>query len=81
MNAATDVNLNKRKNETQEQFEFRKSIYLNVFNDIKDHDKALIYSNMWVNILSLECSYPKEIMDEIEKYKPSENQNIYLIKQ
>jgi hypothetical protein len=63
----------KKKFETENQFQFRKSIYDEVFNDTKDKKKALIYSNIWVNILSMECDYPKEVMEQVMKYKPKTN--------
>jgi hypothetical protein len=71
------VHIQKRNNETSKQFEFRKRIYDKIFNDIKDEEKALIYSNIWINILSLGCTYPKEVLRIIEKYRPSEEDNIY----
>jgi hypothetical protein len=76
----------KRNNETEKQFKFRKNLYneiyddLNSNKDIKEDEvskKALIYSNMWINILSLNCSYPDEVMELIHKYKPSDKDNIY----
>jgi hypothetical protein len=71
------VHIQKRNNETTKQFEFRKRLYDKIFNDIKDEEKALIYSNIWINILSLGCSYPSEVIGLIEKYRPSEEDNIY----
>lgn len=73
-------NLVRRSNETNKQFEFRKKIYMDVLNDSHDEEKALRYSNIWVNILSMNCSYPEEVMKLVEKYKPSDKDNIYLIK-
>lgn len=63
--------------ETDEEYKFRKEIYDKVFQDTQNKKNALIYSNMWVNILSMQCEYPKEIMENIEKYKPINN--IYKI--
>ena len=71
-------NLKKKEYETEAQFNFRKEIYDNVYDDIKSKQKATLYSNIWVNILSLECKYPNELMEKIEKYKPSKN--IYNVK-
>ena len=59
--------------ETTAQFLFRKDIYDTIFKDTKDKKKALIYSNIWINILSLNCDYPKNILDAIEKYRPKNN--------
>lgn len=69
--------LEKKAYETEDQFEFRKEIYDEVYNETHDFKKALIYSNIWVNILSLDSEYPKEIMDQIQKYKP--RKNIYAL--
>ena len=59
--------------ETTAQFLFRKDIYDTIFKDTKDKKKALIYSNIWINILSMNCDYPKNILDAIEKYRPKNN--------
>jgi hypothetical protein len=78
VNEMFPVHIYKKNNETTKQFEFRKKIYDKIFNDIKNEEKALIYSNMWVNMLSLGCTYPKDILKTIEKYRPSDEDNIYL---
>ena len=69
-----------RNNETKEQFLFRKQIFDRVKLDTKDENKALVYSNMWINILSLGCSYADEIMEKIKKYEPTNEENVYNIK-
>ena len=66
-------NLEKKDFETDEQFDFRKEIYENVLSDTNSKQKAHIYSNIWVNILSFNCKYSKTIMNKIEKYKPINN--------
>jgi hypothetical protein len=71
--------ITKRNNETQKQYEFRLKIYKNVYDDLKDKDKAIIYSNIWVNIFSLDCKYPDEVMENVEKYRPDDKDNVYLI--
>ena len=71
-------NLKKKEYETENEFNFRKEIYDKVFNDLKSKQKATLYSNVWVNILSMECKYPEELMEQIEKYKPQTN--IYNVK-
>ena len=71
-------NLKKKEYETENEFNFRKEIYDKVFNDLKSKQKATLYSNLWVNILSMECKYPEELMEQIEKYKPQTN--IYNVK-
>jgi hypothetical protein len=68
-----------RKNETKEQFEFRMNIFNNIYNDLKDSNKALVYSNIWINILSLGCSYPESIMEKVKKYEPDACSNVYNI--
>ena len=70
--------IQQKKYETDTQFEFRKQIYNEVFNDTKSKQKATLYSNYWVNILSMKCQYPDEIMKQIEKYKPTND--IYDVK-
>ena len=62
--------IQKKEYETDTQFDFRKQIYDNVYNDTKSKQKATLYSNYWVNILSMNCQYPDEIMKQIDKYKP-----------
>ena len=74
------VHIQKRNNETPKQFDFRKRLYDKIYNDIKDEEKALIYSNIWINVLQLGCKYPKSVMNLVEKYKPSEEDNIYNTK-
>lgn len=71
-------NLKKKEYETDTEFNFRKQIYDNVFNDTKSKQKATLYSNIWVNMLSMECKYPDELMEKVEKYKPETN--IYNVK-
>ncbi len=71
-------NLKKKEYETDNEFNFRKGIYDNVYNDTKSKQKATLFSNIWVNILSMECKYPEELMEQIEKYKPASN--IYDVK-
>ena len=71
-------NLKKKEYETDNEYNFRKGIYDNVYNDTKSKQKATLFSNIWVNILSMECKYPEELMEQIEKYKPASN--IYDVK-
>ena len=71
-------NLKKKEYETDTEFNFRKGIYDNVYKDTKSKQKATLFSNIWVNILSMECKYPEELMEQIEKYKPATN--IYNVK-
>lgn len=71
-------NLKKKEYETDTEFNFRKRIYDNVFNDTNSKQKATLYSNIWVNMLSMECKYPDELMNQVEKYKPETN--IYNVK-
>jgi hypothetical protein len=71
-------NLKKKEYETDTEFNFRKQIYDNVYNDTKSKQKATLYSNIWVNMLSMECKYPDELMEKVEKYKPETN--IYNVK-
>ena len=71
------IHFGKKNNETEKQFQFRKNLYDKIFNDTKDEEKALIYSNIWINILSLGCSYPKEVLQNIEKYRPADEDNIF----
>ena len=70
--------LEKRRNETTRQFLFRKKIYDDIYNDTKSKEKALIYSNIWYNILSLNCTYPEEVMKNILKYKPDPRDNVFI---
>lgn len=69
--------MKKRNNETSEQFLFRGKIFLKVYEDTKDEVTAVKYSNIWVNILSLSCSYQNDVMELVEKYRPSDEDNIY----
>ena len=71
-------NIKKKEYETDAQFNFRKDIYDKVFEDTKSRQKATLYSNIWVNILSMECKYEDALMEKIQKYKPEKN--IYNIK-
>jgi hypothetical protein len=63
--------------ETTDQYNFRKKIYKAVYDDTGDVEKATIYSNIWVNILSLGCEYPTELMKKVEKYRPDDSDNPY----
>lgn len=81
LNQMFPIHIRKRENETSRQFDLRKKIYDKVFNDLKDEEKALIYSNIWINIFSLGCNYPPEVLDLIEKYRPDDSENVYFMKQ
>ena len=72
----TDQYITQRNNETKDQFLFRKLIFDRVKEDTKDDNKALVYSNMWINILSLGCSYSDEIMERIKPYEPKPEENV-----
>ena len=50
---------------------------MKVFEDTNSEILALKYSNIWINILSLECTYQGDVMEEVEKYKPDDEDNIY----
>jgi hypothetical protein len=78
MNDKDEFSIEKRRNETTKQFEFRKKIYDNIYEDTKSHQKALIYSNIWYNILSLNCTYPDAVMKDIMKYKPDPKDNVFI---
>ena len=69
--------MKKKSNETTKQFLFRGKIFMKVFEDTNNDIIALKYSNIWINILSLECSYQGDVMEEVEKYKPDDEDNIY----
>ena len=71
-------NIKQKEYETENEYNFRKGIYDAVNNDIKSKQKATLYSNIWVNILSMECKYPEELLEQIKKYKPKSN--IYDVK-
>ncbi len=70
------MEIKRKNNETTEQYNFRKNIWMKVYEETHNEESATIYSNIWVNILSLGCEYPSEIMKKIEKYKPENN--IYI---
>jgi len=69
--------LKKKNNETSEQFLFRAKLFLKVFDDTNDVNTSLKFSNIWINILSLNCSYQKDVMELVEKFRPSDEENIY----
>jgi hypothetical protein len=69
--------LKKKNNETSEQFLSKGKIFLDVYEDTKDELTALKFSNIWVNILSLNCTYQKDVMELVEKYRPLDEENIY----
>lgn len=56
---------------------FRAKLFLKVFEDTNNVNTALKFSNIWINILSLNCSYQKDVMELVEKYRPSDEENIY----
>ena len=58
-------NLKQKEYETDNEFNFRQQIYEKVYKDLKSKQKATLYSNIWVNILSMECKYPNELMEKI----------------
>ena len=64
--------------ETDTQFDYRSKIYNKVLEDTKSKKKAQIITNIWINILSLHCSYSDEVMKQIVKYKPE--YNLYDVK-
>lgn len=70
--------LKRKRGETEKQFKFREDLYNQILKDTSKCDKAIIYSNTIVNILSLGCKYPEELMNQVSKYMPTDDKNIYL---
>ena len=46
-----------KNNEVQSHYLKRKAIYKKILNDLKDHSKAVCYSNIWSNITYLKATY------------------------
>ena len=65
--------LQPRNNEVSAQYRTRKAVYDGVLNDLKDHEKALCYSNIWANKIYLGVKYPKKIEEMVVKYAPEFN--------
>lgn len=59
-----------RNYEVASHYMNRKTVYENVFNDLKDHNKAICYSNIWYNNAYLGTKYPKNVEDAVMKYAP-----------
>ena len=64
--------IQRKNNETEKQFLFRKNLYDNILNDTHSMQKATVFSNIWINILSFNATYSDDIMKLIDKYKPEE---------
>lgn len=62
--------LQQRNNEVTSQYRNRKIVYENVLNDLKDHEKAVCYSNIWSNMIYLGVRYPKKLEELVMKYCP-----------
>ena len=65
--------LQQKNNEVTSHFRNRKAVYENVLNELKDHEKAVCYSNMWSNKTYLGVKYSQELEDLIMKYAPKTN--------
>ena len=63
--------LQPRNNEVSSQYRIRKLVYENVLNDLKDHEKAICYSNIWSNKIYLGVKYPKKVEELLIKYAPN----------
>lgn len=59
-----------RNNEVYSQYKNRKQVYENVMKDLKDHEKAVSYSNIWFNMFYLKNRYSKSLEDAVAKYSP-----------
>ena len=59
-----------RNYEVGSQYMYRKEVYENVFSQLKDHNKAICYSNIWYNIAYLGNKYSKNVEDAVMKYAP-----------
>ena len=62
--------LQQRNNEVSSQYRLRKNVYENVLNELKDHEKAICYSNIWANKTYLGVKYPKQVEELVMKYAP-----------
>lgn len=62
--------LQQKNNEVTSHYRNRKKVYENVLNDLKDHEKAVCYSNIWSNMMYLGVKYPQKIEEAVKKYSP-----------
>lgn len=62
--------LQPRNNEVASQYRLRKAVYQNVMEDLKDHEKAICFSNIWSNKITMAVKYPKKVEELIAKYAP-----------
>ena len=46
-----------KSNELTTHFDYRKKVFDKVYEDLKDHDKSVCYSNIWYNITYLGNKY------------------------
>lgn len=71
--------IKKKNNETQKMFLFRKEIYDLILNDTKSKQSAMVFSNIVINKLSMQCNYSQEINELIKPYQSEieELQNKY----
>jgi len=60
-----------RNFEVGSQYMYRKEVYENVLNHLKDHNKAICYSNIWYNITYLGNKYSKNVEETVMKYAPA----------
>ena len=62
--------LQPRNNEVSSHYRHRKAVYDAVLNDLKDHEKAVCYSNIWSNKIYLGVKYPAKLEEIVMKYSP-----------
>jgi len=59
-----------RGSEVISHYQNRKFVYDAVFNALKDHDKAISYSNIWSNMHYLGTRYPLDVEQIVIQYGP-----------
>lgn len=72
-----EFRISQKRNETQKMWEFRKGIYENILNKTNSYENAKVYSNIIINMITLDCQYPQEIQEKVASFIPKESENIY----
>ena len=77
INEGIHPDLEMRENEIFSHYKKRKFVYENILNTLKDHEKALCYSNIWYNMHYLGTKYSKNLEENVRKIFSFLIYNIY----
>lgn len=72
-----EFRISQKNNETQKMWEFRKGIYDKILAQTSSYENAKVYSNIIINMITLDCQYPSELQEKVAPFIPKDSESIY----